>query len=59
MKQEIKDDIYYLTTDEGKVLLKIRPVDFPGYNVVIETEKEVYAGPISLISFNADINLKS
>ena len=52
MKQEIRDGIYYLMTDDGKVLLKIRPIDFPGYQVEIETEKEVYVGPISLISFD-------
>lgn len=52
MKQEIRDGIYYLMTDNGKVLLKIRPIDFPGYQVEIETEKEVYVGPISLISFD-------
>ena len=54
MRQEIKDGVYYLTTDDGKVLLKIRPTDLPGHQVEIETEKEVYAGPVSLIAFDSN-----
>ena len=52
MTHYIKDDIYYIVDNEGKVLLKVRPIDFPGYEVEIETEKEVYVGPISLIAFD-------
>ena len=55
MKQEIKDGIYYLTTDDGKTLLKIATSDMPGNQVIIETEQEVYAGPVSLISFDQNI----
>lgn len=55
MKQEIKDGIYYLTTDDGKTLLKITPSGMPGNQVIIETEQEVYAGPVSLISFDQNI----
>ena len=52
MKQEIKDGIYYLMTDDGKILLKITPSDMPSNQVIIETEQEVYAGPVSLIAFD-------
>lgn len=55
MRQEIKDGVYYLTTDDGKTLLKIIPSDMPGNQVIIETEQEVYAGPVSLISFDQNI----
>ena len=55
MKQEIKDGIYYLMTDDGKTLLKITPSDMSGNQVIIETEQEVYAGPVSLISFDQNI----
>ena len=55
MKQEIKDGIYYLMTDDGKTLLKITPSDMPGNQVIIATEQEVYAGPVSLISFDQNI----
>jgi len=52
MKQEIKDNSYYLTDDDGNVLLKLTPSDMPGNQVVIETNKEVYAGPISLLNLS-------
>ena len=55
MKQEIRENIYYLLDEDGKVLLKITPTDMPGNQIIIETEKEVYAGPIKFISFNENI----
>ena len=55
MKQEIRENIYYLLGEDGNVLLKITPTDMPGTQIVIETEREVYAGPIKFISFNGDI----
>ena len=58
MKQEIRDNSYYLTDEDGKVLLKLTPADpveFPGNQVVIETENEVFAGPIKFITFSSDI----
>lgn len=58
MKQEIRDNSYYLTDDDGKVLFKLTPagsIEFPGNQVVIETEKEVFAGPIKFISFSGNI----
>ena len=55
MKQEIRENSYYLLDEDGKVLLKITPSDLPGNQVIIETEQEVYAGPIKFISFNENI----
>lgn len=52
MKQEIRENSYYLLDEDGKVLLKITPTDTPGNQVIIETEQEVYAGPIKFISFS-------
>ena len=55
MKQEIRENSYYLLDEDGNVLLKVTPTDIPGNQVIIETEKEVYAGPIKFISFNENI----
>ena len=52
MKQEIKENSYYLIDESGKVLLKLTPSEMPGNQVVIETDKEVYAGPISLLNLS-------
>ena len=56
MKQETSESIYYLLDEEGNVLLKITTTAMPGNQIIIETEREVYAGPIKFISFS-DINL--
>ena len=56
MKQEIRENSYYLLDEDGNVLLKVTPTDMPGNQIIIETEREVYAGPIKFISFS-DINL--
>ena len=55
MKQEIRENSYYLLDEDGNVLLKITPTDMPGNQIIIETEREVYAGPIKFISFSGDI----
>ena len=55
MKQALRENIYYLLGEDGNVLLKITPTDMPGNQIVSETEREVYAGPIKFISFNGDI----
>ena len=52
MKQEIKENIYYLKDDQGNVLLKITPSEIPGNQVIIETNKEVYSGPINLLNLS-------
>ena len=55
MRQEIRENSYYLLDEDGNVLLKITPSDMPGNQVIIETEREVYAGPGKFISFNENI----
>jgi hypothetical protein len=52
MRQEIKDNSCYLLAEDGTVLLKLTPSDLPGNQVVIETENEVYAGPVKFINFS-------
>ena len=52
MRSFIKDDIYYIV-DGDKELLKVQLVsEFPGNQIIISTENEIYAGPIELISFD-------
>ena len=51
MKHKITDNIYYIYNDEGYVLFSLKLTDEPGDQIVIYTDKEVYAGPISLLSF--------
>jgi hypothetical protein len=58
MKQEIRDNSYYLLDEDGTVLLKLTPSDLPGNQVVIEIEKEVFAGPVKFVSFSGDIRTK-
>ena len=52
MKQEIKDNVYYLIDEKGKVLLKLTPCDIAGNQVVIETDTQVFAGPIELLNIS-------
>ena len=52
MKQEIRENSYYLLDEYGNVLLKIIPTDMPGNQIIIETEQEVYTGLIKFISFS-------
>ena len=52
MEHYIKDDTYYVV-DGDKELLKVKLItSVDGNQVVISTENEIYAGPISLISFD-------
>ena len=55
MKQAIRENSYSLLDEDGTVLLKITPTYMPGTQIIIETEREVYAGPIKFISFNENI----
>ena len=52
MKHEIKDNSYYLIDEDGKVLLKLTTTDLPGNQIVIETEDEVFAGPIKFLNLS-------
>lgn len=51
MKHNISGNVYYIYNDDGYVLFSIKLTDEPGNQIVIYTNKEVYAGPIDLISF--------
>lgn len=52
MKHYIEDNIYYICGSNGERLFKLTLTDIPGDQVIIETQKEVYSGPINLISFS-------
>ena len=52
MKQEIKDNIYYLYDDDGNVLLKITPSDISGNQITLEANNQVFAGPISMLNIS-------
>jgi len=56
MKHNISGNVYYIYNDAGYVLFSIKLTDEPGDQIVIYTNKEVYAGPISLISFKETPN---
>jgi hypothetical protein len=49
MKQYIKDEVYYLVDDQGKVLLKLTPTSLPNNQIELETEKSVFSGPIEFM----------
>lgn len=52
MKHCILNDLYVITDDSGKTLLTIKLDNkVSGNQVIIETNKEVYNGPVDLISF--------
>ena len=48
----IKDDIYYLYSDNGSELMNIKLTDEPGDQIIVSTYNEVYAGPVNLIEFS-------
>ena len=52
MKHIIKDDIYYLYSDDGIELITITLTDEPGNQIIVKTANEVYAGPVSFINFS-------
>lgn len=49
MKQEIKDNIYYLVDEDGKILLEITPTDLPENQIILTNKTDVYAGPVDLL----------
>ena len=51
----IKDEVYYLYSDDGLELMSIRLTDMPGDQLVITTASEVYSGPVQLVSFSEDV----
>jgi hypothetical protein len=58
MKHVIKDDIYYLYSDDETELLNIKLTDLPEDQIIITTNSEVYAGPVKFIRFSDDQTLK-
>lgn len=53
MRHYIKDDTYFIEDEAGNELLKVILInDTDGNQVVMSTENEIFAGPISLISFD-------
>ena len=55
MSHEIIDNIYFIYDAEGNVIFQIALSEQPNNQIVIRTNKEVYAGPIDFISFNENI----
>ncbi len=53
MKHYIKDNIYHIVDDDTE-LMSVELTKEPGKQVVIKTSKEVFAGPIELVSFTSD-----
>ena len=49
MKQVIQDNIYYLIGEDDKILLKITLSDLPGDQITIETDEDVYSGPVKFL----------
>jgi len=49
MKQEIKDNIYYLVDEKGETLLELTPVDLPGNQIILTNKTDKYAGPVDLL----------
>ena len=55
MSHEIKDNIYYIYGSNDAVLLTIKLANTCAEDqLIIETAKEVFVGPISLLSFSID-----
>ena len=52
MKHYIEGNIYYICGSKGEILFKLTLTDIPSDQVIIETKKEVYAGPISLLNLS-------
>jgi hypothetical protein len=55
MSHEIIDNIYFIYDVEGNVIFQVELTAEPNNQIVIRTNKEVYAGPIDFISFNENI----
>ena len=52
MKHFIKDNIYYIVDENGIVLLSVELVKNNLEQIIIKTDKEVYAGPIKFLQFS-------
>lgn len=54
MKSYILNNTYYIEDDKGEVIFSVTPDNTKeGNQVVIQTQTEVYAGPINLLTFTS------
>ena len=52
LHHEIIENEYYIYDEDNKPVFKITLMNtFPNNQVVIETDKEVYSGPLQFLSF--------
>jgi hypothetical protein len=58
MRHEIIENTYYIYDDKNKIIFSVELTDlaeFPNNQIVIRTEKEVFAGPIDFIKFSENV----
>ena len=55
MRHELFVDRYVIYDEEGNEIFSIELTNEPNNQIIIRTNKEVYAGPIDFISFNENI----
>lgn len=55
MRHELFADKYVIYDDKGNEIFSVELTDEPNNQIVIKTQKEVYAGPIDFISFSENI----
>ena len=55
MSHKIIDNMYFIYDAEGNVIFQVELTNEPNNQIVIRTNKEVYAGPIEFIRFNENI----
>lgn len=54
-KIDFETNTYSIFDDDANELLSIDLTKEPGNQIIIKTEKEIYSGPIELLSFSGDI----
>ena len=52
MRHEIVNNIYYIYDEENKVIFSLELTDYPDDQIVISTDREVFAGPVNLLKFS-------
>ncbi len=55
MRHELFVDRYVIYDEEGNEIFSVELTDEPNNQIIIRTNKEVYAGPIDFISFSENI----
>lgn len=57
MKGYLKGSVYYIEDDSGNVIFSVSPDNtVDGNQIIIETKKERFAGPVDLLSFASMFN---